>query len=63
MGLVLTRDIFCDGILESGNLCPQWAEGASSIDSAAAARELARHAGWVRRDGRDLCPECAKAGR
>lgn len=56
--IVKTSDVFCDR-------CPNWAEGASKTSSQGgtpaarkAARKAARAAGWVRRDGQDLCPRC-----
>lgn len=52
--IVKTHDVFCDH-------CPEWAYGASQTDSqggASEARKAARRAGWVRRGGEDLCPEC-----
>jgi hypothetical protein len=52
--IVKTHDVFCDR-------CPNWAANASTTDSqggATVARRAAASAGWVRRNGEDLCPEC-----
>lgn len=62
MSIVLTRDVFCDGVSPSGNRCACWADNASSTTSAADARKRAKADGWKRRGGRDLCPLCAEAG-
>lgn len=54
MSIVKTHDVFCDR-------CPNWAEHASRTDNQggqAEARKAARAAGWTRREGIDLCPEC-----
>jgi hypothetical protein len=50
--------VFCDGDTLG---CHGWI--AETNDGAAAARRQAREAGWVRREGRDLCPSCKDAAR
>lgn len=52
--IVKTHDVFCDR-------CPDWTSNASTTDGqggASEARKAARGAGWIRRNGEDLCPDC-----
>lgn len=56
MSLSVITDVFCDG---AG--CNAWTEGADAHPTHAQgvrARANARLAGWVRRNGLDLCPYC-----
>lgn len=57
--IVRTYDVFCDGRDDIGP-CPQWATEASSGVSGTDARMRAKAEGWVRRNGKDLCPDCAR---
>ena len=56
MSLSVTTDVFCDR-------CPRWLCGTQGRLRAEGreARRLAREAGWVHRDGLDLCSTCARA--
>ena len=60
MSIVMTRDVFCDGIYPNGNRCSCWAHDQGSTHSADEARANARAVGWRRVRGRDLCPTCAE---
>lgn len=58
MSIVTEKLLFCDG----GNLCPEdgpygCADGRN--DTAAEQRRQAKDIGWIRRKGKDYCPECA----
>ncbi len=50
MSLMKAVDIGCDE-------CLAWV--GVGAPNAAEAREVAQQSGWVRVDGRDLCPKCA----
>lgn len=54
-------DTWCDGPGPDGNGCLQWADEATSLDSARDARRRAKAWGWIFRRGvGDLCPDCQK---
>lgn len=54
--IVKIASVFCDA---NGPDCHSWI---GQEDSGAAARKVARRAGWKRVDGRDLCPACQNEG-
>lgn len=56
MSITRISSVFCDGP-DGDGLCPHSCWIAQTKDAASARRE-ARAAGWVRRNGIDLCPEC-----
>lgn len=60
MSITRIYSVFCDGVQPDGQSCPQWVVETSG--GTVEARRLARNYGWVRREGRDLCPDC-KAGK
>lgn len=53
--IIKTLDVFCD-------CCDDWTHGVVT-GTPAQARKNAAHAGWVRIDGKDYCPHCAKRHR
>lgn len=60
MSITVTTDVFCEGT-RNGERCVQWIFGTVGPRSAAGeARKNAKAAGWVRRNGKDLCPDCKK---
>lgn len=66
MSIVITKDVFCDGVPAGGGCCPEWVHGATAGGkgpSHAAARRGATFARWrsVSRGVRpalDYCPTC-----
>lgn len=50
-----TTTIFCD---TEGPYCIGWV--GQVVGTAADSRRIARSRGWVRTDGRDICPPCQK---
>jgi hypothetical protein len=48
--------VMCDN--PDGYACPAAQPG----DNAQEARQIAKADGWARRDGKDLCPNCKRAG-
>jgi hypothetical protein len=53
--------IWCDGIEDDGSGCVEWHDGMGGgaigdTPTVKAARDGGRAAGWVYRNGRDLCP-------
>lgn len=58
MSIAKQTFLYCDG----GYECPMNGEClySGSMDSATEQRKRASREGWVRRDGFDLCPECAR---
>lgn len=58
MAIVKSSSVFCDGPgPDDLDGCLQWI--AETTEGAAAARRIARDYGWKRRNGKDLCPDCA----
>jgi hypothetical protein len=51
--IVKTYSVFCDG---RGPTCHTWI--AQNTDNSEGARRDAKKAGWVRKGGKDYCPEC-----
>lgn len=59
MSLSVTTDVFCDG-----PDCRRWqygTQGRLRAEGREARRVVQREAGWVYRDGLDLCPACVRA--
>lgn len=44
-------------------ICDSQADRAPAAPKPAMARSAAKRAGWVRREGRDICPGCQRAER
>lgn len=61
MSICFTADVFCDG--EGGN-CADWIFGTVQYHNTSGTREIARkkakEKGWIHKNGKDYCPECAK---
>lgn len=56
MSIVKSSSVFCD---VNGENCTRWtAEVADSHGGAPEARRQAKASGWVRRNGKDICPSC-----
>lgn len=59
MGIVITKDLFCD-------FCANWVSGNGLKDDLAIRRMAETHFGWqvryVKRKKRDICSECFKRG-
>lgn len=58
MSYSVNVDIHCDD-------CGDWFTAATSHKVAllALARRVAKSAGWMRQDGRDICPTCQAKGK
>lgn len=62
MSIVRTYSVFCDGPGEHPfKTCLEWV--AETVDGIAAARQMARGAGWKRVGGKDLCPACQQKAK
>lgn len=63
MSLTYTVDVWCDHELGSdGTECGAWIHGSvGGKTQVAEARRRAKAHGWLRRNGRDYCPEHAAA--
>lgn len=55
MSIVRTYSVFCDAWDAPESPCLMWV--AETTGGATAARRFAKRAGWVRKDGKDLCPD------
>lgn len=66
MSICFTVDVFCDG--DAGNhVCTEWIFGTVQHYNISGTRKIARKrakiAGWINKNGKDYCPECAKKMR
>jgi len=63
MSICFTVDIMCNGDV-GDHICAEWVFGTVQYHTISGTRESARKkakaAGWVYKDGKDYCPDCAK---
>lgn len=63
MSICFTADVMCNGD-EGQHICAEWVFGTVQYHNTSGTRKIAREkakkAGWIHKDGKDYCPECAK---